>query len=238
MSPIRGGCGRRPGVVLQGRRRPDHAVISRRTPRRRVRRRHAPPVDGRPRPRARPHGPGARCAVDRGHDGLQGGRQDVRVDAHPPKHPIADRAFDVRRRLGVAARRQRVLRRSRAPEQSTPYCPSASKNAAMGPLPVPSSVRPHRRRPDRRPARSRLRRRALACRIDSSENRPHGVGRRPGRYSSMKIAQICVGRHLAALGVGVRLHDAAETRSAAAAAGRARTPSSGGTRRRPCRTAC
>ena len=73
-------------------------------------------------------------------DGLEGRRDDVRVDADAPQDGVADGALEVRRRLGVTTGRERVLVvvedayvdavRRRAPSQ----------NAAIGPLPEPSSV--------------------------------------------------------------------------------------------------
>src|SRR5690242_17412197 len=48
-------------------------------------------------------------AVDRRQHGPQGRGHRVGVDADAPQGPAADLALDVRRRLGVAARGQRVL---------------------------------------------------------------------------------------------------------------------------------
>jgi hypothetical protein len=51
----------------------------------------------------------AQGAVDRGDDRLERGGDDRGVDPDAPQHALADGAFDVCRRLGVAARAHRVL---------------------------------------------------------------------------------------------------------------------------------
>src|SRR3954467_9797320 len=54
-------------------------------------------------------GGSAEGAVHGGHDGLEGRRDDVGVDADAPEDGVADGALEVRRGLGVPAGRERVL---------------------------------------------------------------------------------------------------------------------------------
>ena len=129
------------------------------------------------------------------------------VDADAPEDAVADGALDVGRGAGVAAGATSRARRSRAPGRRCPTARSASTNAAIGPLPRPSTVAGS---PSSTSSTEHLVDRLRRLVAVAGELRAAPAVRRVGQVLVAERRPHLRGGDLAALGVGVRLDDLGE----------------------------